>query len=247
MIAPRRPAVVLPAVAAIAAAVIVASCAREETLPGLDAAAFETHVRALAADSMEGRGVDTRGGRLAAAYVEGVFRAAGLRPGFADGYLQPVPMESYTPDPRASITVSRGGSRTRLVAGEDFAVVNVGQANGVLRAQPLFVGYAITAPEESWDDYRGVDVRGRLLVAFVNEPGREDTARFKGRELTLHGRWRTKLEAAARRGAAGMLLVHTDDDAGYAWAVARSTATKRASSVEPVSATTCVRGERART
>ena len=220
---PRLRACLLP-VAALASAALVASCARDETLPGLDAAAFEAHTRALADDSMEGRGVDTRGGRLAAAYIEGVFRAAGLRPGFPDGYLQPVPMEAYTPDPRGTITLSRGGSRTRLVAGDDFAVVNVGQASGLLRAQPLFVGYAITAPEESWDDYKGVDVRGRLLVAFVNEPGREDTARFKGRELTLHGRWRTKLEDAARRGAAGMLLIHTEADAGYAWTVSRSSA-----------------------
>jgi Zn-dependent M28 family amino/carboxypeptidase len=125
----------------------------------------------------------------------------------------------------ATITVSRGGETARFVAGDDFALVNVGQASGVLRAEPLFVGYAIDAPEEQWDDWKGADVRGKLLVAFVNEPGRDDPHLFRGRELTLHGRWRTKLENAARRGAAGMLLIHTDADAGYAWTVARSTAT----------------------
>jgi Zn-dependent M28 family amino/carboxypeptidase len=101
----------------------------------------------------------------------------------------------------------------------------------VLEAEPLFVGYAISAPGEGWDDYKGTDVRGRLLVAFVNEPGRDDPARFGGRALTIHGRWRTKLEDAARRGAAGMLLIHTDADAGYAWAVARTAATKPAFSL----------------
>jgi Zn-dependent M28 family amino/carboxypeptidase len=191
----------------------------------LDTAAFAAHVRFLAGDALEGRGVDTRGGRLAAAYIESVFRGAGLRPGADDGYLQPVPLESFAPDPAATITVARGGDTARFAAGEDFALVNVGEPGGVLRAEPLFVGYAIDAPEEQWDDWKGVDVRGKLLVALVNEPGRDDPRLFKGHELTLHGRWRTKLEDAARRGAAGMLLIHTDADAGYGWAVARSTAT----------------------
>ncbi len=195
-------------------------------LPVFEPATFEAHVRFLADDLLEGRGIGTRGGLLAAAYVEAVFRAAGLKPGAPDGFLQKVPMEAFAPDPEATITLERGESRARLVAGEDFAVVNCGQESGVLSAEPLFVGYAITAPEEDWDDFKDADVRGRLLIAFVNEPGRDDSARFRGRELTLHGRWRTKLEDAARRGAAGMLLIHTDADAGYSWDVARTTATK---------------------
>ena len=194
-------------------------------LPTFDTSALAAHVRFLASDLLEGRGVDTRGGRLAAAYIESVFRGAGLRPGAGEGYLQPVPLESFAPDPAATITISRGDETARFVAGDDFALVNVGEPSGVLRAGPLFVGYAIDAPEEQWDDWKGVDVRGKLLIAFVNEPGRDDPGLFKGHELTLHGRWRTKLEDAARRGAAGMLLIHTDADAGYAWAVARSTAT----------------------
>ncbi len=190
----------------------------------LDTAQFAAHVRFLASDLLEGRGVGTRGGRLAAAYIASVFREAGLRPGAGDDFLQPVPMEAFTPDPAGTITVSRDDQRARFVAGDDFAVVNVGEAGGALRARPLFVGYAIDAPEERWDDWKGTDVRGRLLVAFANEPGRDDPRSFRGRELTLHGRWRTKLEDAARRGAAGMLLVHTDADAGYPWTVARSSA-----------------------
>jgi Zn-dependent M28 family amino/carboxypeptidase len=199
-------------------------------IPG-EAAALEAHLRFLAGDLLEGRGIGTRGGRLAAAYMEAVFRAAGLRPGDPQGFLQPVPMVAFTPDPDATITISTEDSTLRFAAGEDFAIVNTGDAGGVLEAEPLFVGYAISAPGEGWDDYKGVDVRGRLLVAFVNEPGRDDPARFGGRALTIHGRWRTKLEDAARRGAAGMLLIHTDADAGYAWAVARTTATKPAFSL----------------
>ena len=194
--------------------------------PVLDPAAIEAHVRFLADDLLEGRGIGTRGGSLAAAYQEAVFRAAGLEPGAGDGFAQPVPMTAFLPDPEARITFERGGTRTVLATGEDFAIVNAGLPDGVLRAQPLFVGYGIESAADGWDDFKGADVRGRLLIGFVNEPGRDDPKRFGGRALTLHGRWRTKLEAAARRGAAGMLLIHTDADAGYAWAVARSTATK---------------------
>ena len=214
---------------ALAAATWAApTCARQaaQILPTFEPATFEAHLRFLADDLLEGRGIGTRGGLLAAAYVEAVFRAAGLNPGSPDGFLQKVPMDAFRPDPAATITIERGDSRTRLAAGEDFAVVNCGLKSGVLSAEPLFVGYAITAPEEGWDDYKDADVRGRLLIAFVNEPGRGDSTRFRGRALTLHGRWRTKLEEAARRGAAGMLLIHTDADAGYSWDVARSTATK---------------------
>jgi len=196
-----------------------------------EAAVIEAHLRFLAADLLEGRGIGTRGGRLAAAYMEAVFLAAGLRPGCPEGFIQPVPMVAFTPDPDATITVSGAGSTLRFATGEDFAIVNTGDESGVLEAEPLFVGYAIAAPGENWDDYKGTDVRGRLLVAFVNEPGRDGPARFSGRALTIHGRWRTKLEDAARRGAAGMLLIHTDADAGYAWAVARTTATKPAFSL----------------
>jgi Zn-dependent M28 family amino/carboxypeptidase len=194
--------------------------------PMVDPAALSAHVRFLADDLLEGRGIATRGGALAAAYQEAVFRAAGLEPGAGDGFAQAVPMTAFLPDPEARITFERGGARAILATGEDFAVVNAGLPDGVLRAQPLFVGYGIESPSDGWDDFKGADVRGRLLVGFVNEPGRDDPKRFGGRALTLHGRWRTKLELAARRGAAGMLLIHTDADAGYAWAVARSTATK---------------------
>jgi Zn-dependent M28 family amino/carboxypeptidase len=215
---------VLTAVCAVAARGFAGQPA--QSLPTFEPATFDAHLRFLADDLLEGRGIGTRGGRLAAAYIEAVFRAAGLKPGSSDGYLQKVPMEAFAPDPEATITLERGESRTRLIAGEDFAVINCGQPSGTLNAAPLFVGYAITAPGEDWDDFKGADVRGRLLIAFVNEPGRDDSTRFRGRELTLHGRWRTKLEDAARRGAAGMLLIHTDADAGYSWDVARSTATK---------------------
>ena len=220
-------AVVCPALVATVVAAVSSAAGRPVLGPPVfDPAAIEAHTRFLSSDLLEGRGVGTRGGLLAAAYLEAVMRAAGLKPGAPEGFLQKVPMEAFTPDPDAAITIERGESRVRLAAGEDFAIVNCGQESGVLRGEPLFVGYAISAPEERWDDFKDAEVRGRLLIGLVNEPGRDDSTRFRGRALTIHGRWRTKLEEAARRGAAGMLLIHTDADAGYAWPVARTTATK---------------------
>jgi Zn-dependent M28 family amino/carboxypeptidase len=192
----------------------------------VDSAAVAAHLRFLAADGLEGRGIGTRGAALAAAYQEAVFRAAGLAPGANGSYVQPVPMIEFLPDPGAVVTVTRGDSSLAFATGEDFALVNAGLGEGLLQARPLFVGYGIQSVGDGWDDYKGVDVRGRLLIGFVNEPGRDDPRCFGGRALTLNGRWRTKLELAARRGAAGMLLIHTDADAGYAWAVARITATR---------------------
>ena len=151
---------------AIASLVLAAACSQGRTVPAFDTATFEAHTRFLASDLLEGRGTFARGGRLAAAYIETVFREAGLQPGAGDGYLQPVPMVLYLPDRTAAITFSRGDQRTRLVAGDDFAIANVGEPSGVLRGEPLFVGYAISAPEENWDDWKGADVRGRLLVGF---------------------------------------------------------------------------------
>ncbi len=223
-----HPVVAGLAFASVLAAALPAHAVRAgEALPVFAPETFEAHLRFLADDLLEGRGIGTRGGRFAAAYVESVFRTAGLQPGTRGGFLQKVPMEAFAPDPQASITLERGDARAQLSTGDDFAVVNCGLPGGVLSTEPLFVGYAISAREEDWDDYKDTDVRGRLLVALVNEPGRDDSTRFRGRALTLHGRWRTKLEEAARRGAAGMLLIHTDADAGYSWDVARSTATKR--------------------
>ena len=130
----------LPAVAlrlALLAALSIPAAAPAGAPPGVDPAAIEAHVRFLADDLLEGRGIGTRGGALAAAYHEAVFRAAGLRPGGPDGYVQPVPMTAFLPDPEARVAFEHGGTRTILQTGEDFAVVNCGLPEGALRGRPL--------------------------------------------------------------------------------------------------------------
>jgi hypothetical protein len=212
----------LLSVAALAAVVAAASFADPPGRLAFSTAAFDGHLRFLASDLLEGRAIGSRGGRLAASYIEAVFRGAGLEPGYPDGFRQPVAMNAYAPDPRAAVAWRAAGSEVVLAPGDDFVFTNFSLPEGRLAARPLFVGYAIDSPRDGWDDFKGAAVAGRLLIALVNEPGRDNPARFRGRALTAHGRWRTKLDQAARLGAAGILLVHTDEDAGYGWEVVRN-------------------------
>lgn len=182
----------------------------------------EAHLRFLSDDLLEGRGIGTRGGRLATAYIEAAFRAAGLRPAFGERYSQTVPLVSCTVDSTATLHITASQGARVLCFGEDLVVTNFGFPDGIWEGRLLFVGYGVSAREWSWDDYADTDVRGRVLVALANEPGRDDPALFRGAALTEHGRWSRKMEEAARRGALGMLLLHTDRDAGYGWDVVRA-------------------------
>ena len=209
--------------AAVLAALVSATAVAQGSSPlTIPTAAFDAHLRFLADDLLEGRAIGSRGGRLAAAYIEAVFRGAGLEPGYPGGFREPFAMNAFAPDPRASVAWRLGGTDVVLAPGNDFVATNFGLPAGSLRARPLFVGYAIASPRDGWDDFKGAAVAGRVLIAFANEPGRDDPTRFRGRALTAHGRWRTKMELAARRGAAAILLVHTDADAGYDWEVVRN-------------------------
>lgn len=212
---------------ALGTALWAAGTTGQETFrPRFEPGAFEAHTRFLASDLLEGRGIGTRGSELAVSYIEAIFRAAGLTPAYAGSFRQPIAMTAYRGDPAARVVATVGRVRMRLRPGEEVAVTNHSLPGGEVSSELLFVGYGIRAPEQGWDDYAGADVRGRLLVAFVNEPGRNDPQRFGGRALTLHGRWTEKYAVAARRGAAGMILVHTDEDAGYPWYIPASSMTR---------------------
>lgn len=187
--------------------------------------AIDAHLRFLSHPLLEGRAPGTRGGDLAAEYVRAQFRRIGLRP-VGGSYLQPVPMVGLTPEPRLALEMP-GGERLEPAYRDDF-VMKAGLPEREVRAEGelVYVGYGITAPEYGWDDYAGVDVRGKVLLVRVNDPGTEDTPGFfGGKALTYYGRWTYKYEEASRRGAAGVLLVHTDESAGYGWNVVRSSNT----------------------
>ena len=193
-------------------------------LKAIDAERIRTDVKFLSDDLLEGRGTGQRGGQVAALYLETRFRQLGLKPGASDkSYLQEVPLVGVEADP---------GSRVEIVsASETFVperlVDYVGNSETQEEATEIdaplvFVGYGITAPEQSWDDFKGVDVKGAVLVMLVNDPPSDDPAVFGGRALTYYGRWTYKYESAARAGARGAILIHTDSSAGYGWNVVRN-------------------------
>ncbi|NIM52507.1 MAG: M28 family peptidase [Gemmatimonadales bacterium] len=180
-------------------------------------------IQVLASDSFEGRAPSSPGEEKTIAYLEGQFEELGLAPGNGDSYLQEVPLVSITADPRARLTIRGAGGSMRFAYGSEFMAwtKRVVDRVSVRDAELVFVGYGIVAPEYGWNDYEGIDVRGKVVVLLVNDPGfaTQDTALFTGNTMTYYGRWTYKYEEAARQGAAAALIVHETDPAGYPWAV----------------------------
>ncbi len=186
---------------------------------------IRAHMAFLSDDLVEGRGTGQRGGELAVKYLEAQLRALGLEPANGDGFLQRVDLLGVKLLADRSRLAFRGPGAEYAPAYPDEIVYGAGdgEADTVLAVPVLFVGFGIEAPAERWDDYKGADCRGRLLVMMVNEPPptAEEPGRFDGAYLSYYGRWTYKFEEAARRGAAGVLLIHTDASASYGWSVAQ--------------------------
>src|SRR2546427_27944 len=202
-------------------------------LPRAAVAAMETinperiraHVRFLAHDLLEGRGTGQRGGDLAAEYIGTQFALYGLKPAGDNGtYMQKLPMVGVTPTPDTRFwLVPEQGSAMELRPLEDYVAYDQAQQpESDIDAEVVFVGYGIEAPEYNWDDYKGTDVKGKVLLMLVNEPPSDDDNFFKGKALTYYGRWTYKYEEAARRGAVGAILIHKTDMASYGWEVVRN-------------------------
>jgi len=202
-------------------------------LPGTAIAAMQkinpdrirAHVRFLADDLLEGRGTGQRGGELAAQYMATQFALYGLKPAGDNGtYMQKVPLVGVTPQPETTFSlVSANGSAMHLMPLEQYVAYDqTQQAQSEIDADLVFVGYGIEAPEYKWNDYKDVDVRGKVLLMLVNEPPSEDVNFFKGKALTYYGRWTYKYEEAARKGAVGAILIHKTEMASYPWEVVRN-------------------------
>jgi Zn-dependent M28 family amino/carboxypeptidase len=183
------------------------------------------HVRFLANDLLEGRGTGTRGGDIAANYIAAQFALYGLQPAGDNGtYLQKVDFVGVKtlPGTTASLQPAHGGAMGLKLA-EDYVAGNQTQTDSVdIDAPIVFVGYGIEAPEYKWDDFKGVDVKGKVVLVIVNEPPSKDPKFFKGEALTYYGRWTYKFEEAARKGAVGALIIHRTDLASYGWEVVRN-------------------------
>jgi Zn-dependent M28 family amino/carboxypeptidase len=202
-------------------------------LPGAAFAALETinpdhirwHVRFLSHDLLEGRGTGQRGGDLAAEYIATQFAEYGLRPAGDHGtYMQKVPLVGITTSPDTSFRiVPKQGETMNLKPLDEYVAYDQSQqAQSDVDAEIVFVGYGIEAPEYHWDDYKGVDVRGKVLLMLVNEPPSNDERFFKGKALTYYGRWTYKYEEALRKGAVGAILIHQTEMASYPWEVVRN-------------------------
>src|SRR6266550_5708605 len=183
---------------------------------------IDAHLRFLSSDLLEGRAPATRGGRLASEYIASELESFGVEPGANGSYFQEVPIDVVKSNP-ATISVTATGKANASLKFTDDVVVWAGgpAATSTARGELVFVGYGTKAPEYRWDDFKGADLKGKILLVLVNDPPAppSEPNLFGGKAMTYYGRWTYKYEEAERRGAAGVLIVHTTDAAGYPWQV----------------------------
>ncbi|HXG92339.1 MAG TPA: M28 family metallopeptidase [Blastocatellia bacterium] len=201
-----------------------------------------SHIKVLASDEFEGRAPGTRGEELSINYIANQYKKIGLQPGNTDGtYFQKVPLVGITTKNKdTEMEVRAKGKELKFKFADDFVARTTRVVDEAkFDADMVFVGYGVVAPEYNWDDYKGQDVSGKVLIMLVNDPAvpdprnpsRLDPKMFKGRAMTYYGRWTYKFEIAAQKGAAGVLVVHEWDDAkkegpaGYPWSVPRGSFT----------------------
>jgi len=208
--------------AAAVTLLVLPATAAAQSKSGITAAEIDAHLRFLASDLLEGRAPGTRGGRLAAEYIATELRAYGVEPGVNGSYFQPVAIDVLATQPGSARAIASGKATATLKQGEDV-VLSAGSANpqATARGEVVFVGYGAVAPEYKWDDFKGVDVKGKILLVLVNDPPAPpaEPTLFGGTAMTYYGRWTYKYEEAERRGAAGVLIVHRTDQAGYPFQV----------------------------
>lgn len=210
------------------ATAVLAACASAPAPPvsppsPLSHDALVGHVQTLASDEYDGRSPGTRGEELSVEYISRQFAAAGLQPGVSGSWVQDVPLATAEVTNNPALRIGNSS----YAYGADFVAWTKRQNApriSIDNTELVFVGYGVTAPELNWDDFAGVDVRGKIIVMLINDPDFDtgDDRGFGGRRMTYYGRWTYKFEEAARRGAAGALLVHEDAAAAYPWPVVNS-------------------------
>jgi Zn-dependent M28 family amino/carboxypeptidase len=191
--------------------------------PSISPDRIKSHIAYLASDRLEGRGPGTRGEELTIDYIASEFKKEGLKPlGQRGTYFQPVPLVRVVTSPKSTLRAAKEKDAIDFAPEEDFSGTSHTQTElEEFDAEAVFVGHGITAPEFDWDDYKGVDVKGKVVILFTNEPPSDDPKFFGGKALTYYGRWTFKFEEAARRGAKACFIVHTNATAGYPYSVVR--------------------------
>jgi Zn-dependent M28 family amino/carboxypeptidase len=214
---------------------VLAAPAAAQTAPaspsGIDAANLTQTVRTLASDQFQGRAPGTIGEERTVGYLIGRLQALGLEPAGTDGgWTQPVPLLHTRLGTPTTLAFDRAGTATPLTYGTDIYVSTLQPKDqAVVENAPLvFVGYGVAAPERGWDDFKGVDLKGKVAVFLINDPdfiaakGEDSFGKFGGRTMTYYGRWTYKFEEATRRGAIAALIVHDTDGVGYGWNVVKA-------------------------
>lgn len=211
---------------AVLATACICACTTKKRKPSngpVSAAVIKEHIAALANDSMQGRKPFTAGETKAINYIAAQFKKLGLQPGNQGSYFQEVPMVEITSTPTSTMDITGTKGSFHLRAGTDFVTSTRREQDSIqLKNSPLvFAGYGVVAPEYNWNDYAGLDVKGKTVIVLVNDPGFKsgDRTLFHGDTMTYYGRWTYKFEEAARHGAAGVLIVHQTQPASYGWSV----------------------------
>jgi Zn-dependent M28 family amino/carboxypeptidase len=200
--------------------------ATQKAMNAIDAEKIRATVKYLSDDALQGRGTGQKGGDMAADWIAAQFKSYGLAPAGDEGtYFQNVNFFGVTTDSKQTrfAFVPKSGPEMALKFADDYVATDQTHSQkSEIDAPIVFVGYGINAPEYNWDDYKGADLKGKVLLMLVNEPPSDDPNFFKGRALTYYGRWTYKYEEAARRGAVGVVLVHKTEMASYGWEVVRN-------------------------
>ena len=192
----------------------------------VDSVTIGNSIQKLSSDDFQGRKPFTEGEKKTTAYLKEEFSKLGLQPGNGDSYFQQVPMVSITGTPSEKMKISGKGKNMDLTYFDDFVAVTrkTDSVVDLKNSELVFAGYGIVAPEYGWNDYKGIDWKGKTAVILVNDPGfaTQDSTLFKGNTMTYYGRWTYKYEEAARQGAAGVLIIHETKPASYGWNVVQS-------------------------
>ncbi len=199
----------------------------QDRTASFDANKMRARVKRLSADDFEGRGPGTDGGKRAAQYIADEMKASGIKPANGKSYFQNVKLVGVKADPNTKLEVSKGQAMASYKFGDEFvATTSAEMADVSVDSEVVFVGYGVDAPQYNWNDYSGSpdDYKGKILMIMVNDPlaTADEPNLFGGKALTYYGRWTYKYEEASRRGAAGVILIHTNESAGYGWNVVRT-------------------------
>jgi len=198
----------------------------ESALASITAEELAEDIKILSSDDFEGRGIASGGEEKTVNFLKGEFQKIGIKPGNGQSYFQEVPMVVITADPKVELEVKSEKESAKFSYGNEFvaSTMRVVKEVSLRDSELVFVGYGIIAPEYNWNDYEGLDVRGKTVVCLINDPGfaTQDPALFNGKAMTYHGRWTYKFEEAARQGAEGVFVVHETEPAAYPWGVVKN-------------------------